>query len=50
MSRNSIIKKSKKSIEDDSIEALSKLGKGKFNGKSISQLKEEARREIEEDD
>lgn len=35
-------------IEDDPIEALSILGKGKLK-KSISQLKKEAREEIEKD-
>lgn len=34
-------------IEDDPIEALSKLGKGKLKHKSIEQLKKEARAEIE---
>lgn len=34
-------------IEDDPIEALSKLGKGKLK-KSIEQLKKEARKELEE--
>jgi len=36
-------------IEEDPIEALSILGKEKLKGKSISQLKKEARAEIEED-
>lgn len=35
-------------IEEDPLEALSKLGKGKFKGKSIQQLKKEAREEIED--
>lgn len=35
-------------IEEDPLEALSKLGKGKLT-KSIQQLKKEARKEIEED-
>ncbi len=35
-------------IEEDPLEALSKLGKEKLKEKSISQLKEEARKEIEE--
>lgn len=34
-------------IEDDPIDALSKLGKEKLRGKSIEQLKKEARKEIE---
>jgi len=33
-------------IEEDPIEALSKLGKDKLKHKSISQLKKEAREEI----
>ena len=36
-------------IEEDPLEALSKLGKGKLKGKSIDQLKKEARKQIEED-
>jgi len=36
-------------IEDDPIEALAKLGKTKLKGKSIEQLKKEARKIIEED-
>jgi|GEM_PF-3021289 len=35
-------------IEEDPIEALSKLGKEKLKGKPIEQLKKEARAEIEE--
>jgi len=35
-------------IEEDPIEALSKLSRGKLDGKSIRQLKKEARKEIEE--
>jgi len=35
-------------IEEDPLEALSRLGKDKLKGKSISQLKKEARKEIEE--
>ncbi len=34
-------------IEDDPIEALSRLGKGKLKRKSIEALKKEAREEIE---
>jgi len=36
-------------IKDDPIEALAILGKGKLKGKSIKQLKKEAREEIERD-
>lgn len=36
-------------IEDNPIEALSKLGREKLKTKSIRQLKKEAKREIEED-
>lgn len=36
-------------IDDDPIEALSKLGKEKLKGKSIEKLKKEARGEIEKD-
>ena len=36
-------------IEEDPIEALSKLGNEKLKSKSIYQLKKEAREEIEED-
>ena len=35
-------------IEEDPLEALSKLGKEKLKDKSIAQLKKEARAEIEE--
>ncbi len=35
-------------IEEDPIEALAKLGKGKLKKKTIRQLKEEARKEIED--
>lgn len=35
-------------VEEDPIDALSKLGKHKLKGKSIAQLKKEARVEIEE--
>ena len=35
-------------IEEDPLEALSRLGEGKFKEKSIGQLKKEARAEIEE--
>lgn len=35
-------------IEEDPIKALSELGKYKLKGKSIEQLKKEARAEIEE--
>ena len=35
-------------IGEDPIESLSKLGKDKLKGKSILQLKKEARKEIEE--
>ncbi len=35
-------------IEEDPLEALSKLGKDKLKGKSIHQLKREARKELEE--
>ena len=35
-------------LEEDPLKALSILGKGKFKDKSISQLKKEARTEIEE--
>ena len=35
-------------IEEDPIEALSKLGAEKLKGKSIAQIKKEARAEIEE--
>ena len=34
-------------LEEDPLKALSILGKGKFKDKSISQLKKEAREEIE---
>ncbi len=34
-------------IDDDPIEALSKLGKERLKGKSIEMLKKEVRREIE---
>lgn len=34
-------------IEEDPLDALSKLGKEKLKGKSIDQLKKEARAEIE---
>ena len=34
-------------IEEDPVEALSKLGKDKLKHKSIAQLKKEAREEIE---
>lgn len=37
-----------KSIEDDPLEALSRLGKERLKGKSIDKLKKEARKEIEE--
>lgn len=35
-------------IEEDPIEALSKLGKDKLKKKTLKQLKEEARRDIED--
>jgi len=35
-------------IEEDPIEALARLGREKLKGKSIAQLKKEAREEIEE--
>ncbi len=35
-------------IEDNPLEALSRLGKEKLKGKSIEKLKKEARKEIEE--
>ncbi|OGJ20108.1 hypothetical protein A3K73_03070 [Candidatus Pacearchaeota archaeon RBG_13_36_9] len=35
-------------IEEDPIEALAKLGKDKLKKKSVKQLKEEARKEIED--
>ena len=34
------------SLEDDPVETLARLGKGKMNGKSIAQLKKEARGEL----
>ena len=36
-------------IEEDPIEALSKLGREKLKDKSVEQLKKEARAEIEQD-
>ena len=36
-------------IRDDPVEALAKLGKDKLKGKSIRQLKKEAREDIEKD-
>ena len=36
-------------IEEDPLEALSKIGKEKLKGKTISQLKKEARDEMEKD-
>ena len=35
-------------LEEDPLEALSRLGRSKLNGKSIAQLKKESRAEIEE--
>ncbi len=35
-------------IEEDPLEALSRLGEDRLKGKTISQLKKEARKEIEE--
>jgi len=35
-------------IEEDPLEALSRLGKGKMKNKSTTQIKKEARAEIEE--
>lgn len=36
-------------IEEDPIEALGELGKEKLKGKSVKELKKEARRELEND-
>ncbi|GAJ00213.1 unnamed protein product [marine sediment metagenome] len=35
-------------IEDSPLDALARLGKGKLKGKTIKQLKKEARKEIED--
>ena len=37
-----------KPVEDDPIESLARLGKGKLKGKSISELKKGARKELEQ--